>query len=77
MKEEQIAKLRKDLDDFSDRLQKQEKELAGLTNEETGEIIAPGAGDEGGDKTNPATPPVLMEKAEMTMQVDDGARKEI
>merc|ERR1712038_1941922 len=30
-KEEQIEKLRKDLDDFSERLQKQEKELAGLT----------------------------------------------
>lgn len=34
MKEEQIEKLRKDLDDFSERLQKQEKELAGLTNED-------------------------------------------
>ena len=34
MKEEQIKKLRKDLDDFSERLQKQEKELAGLTNED-------------------------------------------
>jgi len=34
MKEEQIEKLRKDLDDFSERLQKQEKELAGLTNDD-------------------------------------------
>jgi len=77
MKEEQIAKLRKDLDDFSERLQKQEKELAGLTNEDTGEIIPPDAGDEGGDKTNSTPPPVLMEKAEMTMQENVYERKEI
>jgi len=55
MKEEQIEKLRKDLDDFSERLQKQEKELAGLTNED-------GSGAENGVPNGAAVgpPPVTV-----------------
>lgn len=39
MKEEQIEQLRKDLDDFANRLKKQEKELADLTTEKEGAAV--------------------------------------
>jgi len=40
MKEEQIDLLRKDLDDFANRLKKQEKELAGLATDKDGNTAA-------------------------------------
>jgi len=62
-KEEQIEKLRKDLDDFSDRLQKQEKELAGLTNEEAAGVAAAAVAEVGGEEgvSEPPPPQVALE----------------
>jgi len=73
MKEEQIEKLRQDLDDFSERLQKQEKELAGLTTEDT-----PEAGAEGvvADGASPTPPPVVVEKS-VTPEANGVVMKEI
>jgi len=73
MKEEQIEKLRQDLDDFSERLQKQEKELAGLTTEDT-----PEAGAEGvvADGASPTPPPVVVEKS-VTPEANGAVMKEI
>jgi len=56
-KEEQIQKLRKDLDDFSERLQKQEKELAGLTSEEAAGVAAAAAAAVTGEGVSEPPPP--------------------
>jgi len=72
-KEEQIEKLRKDLDDFSERLQKQEKELAGLTNEErAGVAAAAAAGAALGEGVSELPPPQVALEGPSDLPVESG-----